>query len=68
MSIGVVELGYGKRKINDHGEVRKDDEGKAIWARNPQPIYYTLIPLTLPVDIDCAPFTLPLLFAMRDVH
>jgi hypothetical protein len=31
-------------------------------------MYYALIPLTIPVDIAFAPITLPLLFAMRNVH
>jgi hypothetical protein len=68
MSLGVAELGLGKRKINDQGEVQKDDNGEVIWSEKPQPMYFSLIPLTLPVDIACSPLTLPLLFAMRDVH
>jgi uncharacterized protein YceK len=67
-TIGVAQLGHGVRETNNKGEVQKDDKREAVWVENPRPVYYMLIPFTVAVDIAFAPVTLPLLFAMRDVH
>jgi hypothetical protein len=68
MTIGVAQLGHGVRETDQKGDVQKDDQGKVIWVVEPHPIYYALIPLTVPVDVAFVPITLPLFFAMRDVH
>jgi hypothetical protein len=68
MTIGVASLGHGIRETNNKGEVQKDENGEVIWAAKPRPMYYMLIPFAVPVDIAFAPITLPLIFAMQDVH
>ncbi len=60
MSTAAVQKARGYPAENKGGDV--------VPTEQPKPQYYALLPLAVPVDIAFAPFMLPLVFMMRNVH